>query len=112
MKHLKIFEDIDFEKEQISGQADREKIELNFNEEEFNIFVFEDQETDEYVLIEDNLYDKDLDHGAITNMLIIKRKSDGKFFRGFYEQYEQGGIDYNHTFEEVFPEQKMMTIYR
>lgn len=66
--------------------------------------------SDDFEYIDENVIYYDLEKSYEDKETIIKRKSDGKYFKhawckGYYENY------YSETIEEVFPKQITKTIY-
>lgn len=66
----------------------------------------------EYDLVETTQGNFDGEKGYVTYIIIIKRNSDGRFFRGFGEDWGKDEQFVEPVFEEVFPEQKTITIYK
>lgn len=67
-----------------------------------------------YEHAQDIITSSDPEDGGADHILIIKRLSDGKYFRKYYSDWD---IDYNYDrdwdgcFEEVFPRQITTTIF-
>ena len=87
---------------------------ITFTEQELEYFgngIIEMQDNfkfiDEYI----TYHDSEKHYNDLT--IIIQRLSDGKFFKGEYEDWGNGGKEwYNTTFTEVFPEQIITTVYK
>lgn len=67
----------------------------------------------------ETVYKKIIDNSrwSIQHEIVVRRKSDGKFFRDFYsvgatESQDEGPYDYTDPdFTEVFPKEKVTIIY-
>lgn len=116
MEYLKTFEDVEFEKEDISGEQ-RGKIKLEDNDDILYRFyrwgdseLKFDNKTDKFNVVNRNIWDYEVG-SYIDHELIIKRNSDGKFFNFIVQETR----DDNHYFrecEEVFPQNKTITEYK
>jgi len=68
----------------------------------------------EYEHVQNIITSSDPEDGGADHILIIKRLSDGKYFRKYYTDWD---IDYNYDrdwdgcFEEVFPRQITTTVF-
>ena len=65
-----------------------------------------------FKFIEENQVYFDSEKGYVTEELIIKRLTDNKFFKGKYDNWRHGNIEWKSSiFEEVFPKEKTIIIY-
>jgi len=78
-----------------------EEDESDFKPGAWDDFVHID-EIETYCSLEDSYYEMDV---------IVKRISDGKFFRGHYTYWQDLENEYELTLEEVFPKEKTITVY-
>lgn len=68
----------------------------------------------DYILVENKITRSDPEDGGADHTLIIKRKSDNKYFRIYYCDWD---IDYNfdcdfpEIFSEVIPREIVTTVY-
>ena len=68
---------------------------------------------EDFVIVEEIVEDLELDRSWISYKVIVKRKSDNKYFKGFYEYSDREGyiLDINPILEQVFPKEITKTIY-
>ena len=68
---------------------------------------------EDYAIIDENISEYDLVHGWMRYIVIVKRESDGKYFRGSYDYMDCLGYDLNINpiLTEVFPKEVIKTIY-
>ena len=66
---------------------------------------------DDFERIDDSVHDYDLENGYIVFKVIVQRKSDGKYFKGFYTDYVDYIEKYETTLTEVFPIEKTIIAY-
>lgn len=86
----------------------REKIE--FTDEQLNLLFYEGIKGFELVLEAQTYFDSE--KGYTDNDIVLKRLSDGKFFKGECSYWGQGVKEWaSNEFEEVFSKQKKITIY-
>ena len=90
----------------------RERINLKEIEDLF----FDDDYLDDFEyfgfdVIHEEITDSDLDHQMNNGFTILKRQSDGKFFKVFTVTDIDGDYLFNDIAEEVFPTQKTITVY-
>lgn len=99
MKHLKLFEDVSFEKENVF-EPEREKVIIS--KERLEILI-EEQDTDpegEYKVITYEFYSTR--KAWNTDEVILQRVSDGKYFKGYYHYNEYEGSEFDENFTECF----------
>lgn len=90
-----------------------EKLKLTFTEQEARNIVYEDHE--DFEVISDEIHDER--RWVNCHEVIVKRISDGKFFRSHYEvgkteSQDQRPYEYDDpTFHEVFKTTKTITVY-
>jgi len=118
MIHLKKFENNDFMQEPIGGEMQRETFgELILTDEEIEYGVsasditYED-DLENYEFIDNDMDYSDLEKGYEEYTIIIKRKSDEKFFKSRYRTSPYNGTEFLIPFTEVFPEIIQKTVYR
>ncbi len=91
----------------------KERLKLDLTVEEARNIVWGDHE--DYETISDNIIDKR--RWSIDCEIVVKRKSDGKFFRDNYsraatEVQEEKPYEYSDPdFTEVFPVEKKVIVY-
>lgn len=91
----------------------REKIKFKNKEEAENILSEYGEEPNElYELIEENERYFDSEKGYVEYDVIIKRRTDSKFFKGSYLKAGGGYEEYELDAIEVFPEVITTTIYK
>lgn len=88
----------------------REKIKIS---EEFIKNITEEGYTEGFEIISQEQQTHDVDDGNLV-IFVLKRNSDGKFFKGDYNWWsnDQEFDDYSEELEEVFPEVITTTIYK
>lgn len=84
---------------------------IEFEEELFDCVCLEDGLPEEYKLIEEEQTEFDSDKGFCYYDVIIKRKSDGKFFKGQRIDFGRGQEEIDLEWEEVFPKHINKVIY-
>lgn len=96
------------EKQKIS----REKIKVDKNI--LRDIIYGDK-NENFKLVEDKITNSDPEDGGADHLLIIQRKSDSKYFRTYYSDWD---MDYNferdfpEDLSEVFPEQVTITVFK
>ena len=65
----------------------------------------------DYEFVELIQTDFDGEKGYVDYHVIIKRISDGKYFRGYGDDWGRGEYNVHPNFEEVFPRQITKTVY-
>jgi hypothetical protein len=84
----------------------REKVE--FTKEQLK--YIEEIEGFEYIEVTQTYYDSEKHY--VDKEIILKRVSDGKFFKGEFSDWGSGGKEwFDYTFKEVFPKQVTTTVY-
>ena len=116
MKYL--IENSDFEQEPIGGGNERETFNdliLTDEEIEYGVsasdVIYED-DLENYEFIEHDMDYSDLEKGYEEFTLIIKRKSDEKFFKSRYRTSPYAALKFLEPFTEVFPQIIQKTVYR
>ena len=91
----------------------REK--LNLTLEQARAILYDDADPPEFDIISEEIVDQD--RWTVTYKLIIRRISDGKFFRDYFrrgatEYQDESPWEYDKpNFKEVFPVEKTITVY-
>lgn len=85
---------------------------FKFKDEELIEQLFNDDDPNsDFEFIEENQTYYDTEKGCSDYRVIVKRKSDGKYFEGNYTKWPAGGSKYDMEIEEVFPKKITKTIY-
>lgn len=71
-----------------------------------------DHISDDFKIIQEEIVDFDLEKGYKDIEVIVRRKSDNKYFKGSYTSSPYIGRDYDPDLFEVFPEAKTITVYK
>ena len=67
---------------------------------------------DGFALVETKEKDYDSEKGFVDYECVVKRLSDGKFFKFSYTQYGHNGSSLlEETMVEAFPREKVITVY-
>ena len=67
---------------------------------------------DEYDSVLSTIVEFDFEKCSATYEVIIQRREDGKYFRGYYVNFGRGIYDYlDFSFTEVFANNKLQIIY-
>ena len=70
-----------------------------------------DHISDDFEIVQQETIDSDLEKGYEDVVVVVRRRSDGKYFEGSYTHSPYRGTEYDANLIEVFPETKTITIY-